>query len=133
MMGKRHSKMDGRRGGRRREYFPRISPLERYHVEEKFRRRYRLSKECVRQLAEDFGNSRFALQGYRSGGGLSHDERVITFCYCYCQIIIILLLINTESASNSIYFILLLMKIYLMVNISKYYFYTHDMLNLYKH
>lgn len=60
----------------RREYFPRVNPLERFHREEKFRRRYRLDKESVRQLAADFGNSDFAGRGLGSGGGISNEERV---------------------------------------------------------
>lgn len=61
---------------RAKRFYPRINPLIRFETEGKFRRRYRLDKETVRELAEDFGASDFAPQGLRSGGGMSHEERV---------------------------------------------------------
>ena len=59
----------------RREYYPRVNPLQRYN-DQKFRRRYRLDKKSVIEIAEDFGRSQFATKGTRHSGGLSHGERV---------------------------------------------------------
>lgn len=74
---RRSTKMaEGRRARTPKIYYPRINPLIRFETEGKFRRRYRLEKQCVRDLAEEFGQSDFAPQGLRSGGGLSHEERV---------------------------------------------------------
>ena len=56
----------------------RNNPLVYYDTERKFRRRYRLEKQAVRDLAFEFGQSRFATKGLRNGGGLSHVERVST-------------------------------------------------------
>lgn len=62
-------------GRRRREYFDRIQPFERYR-EDKFQARYRLTKEIAGELADDFGQSDFATSGRPMGGGLSHRDRV---------------------------------------------------------
>lgn len=64
-----------RLGRIRREYYPRIHPLERYR-EKKFQARYRLSKNVAAALADDFGNSQYATCGRAWGGGISHRDRV---------------------------------------------------------
>lgn len=61
---------------RTREFYERVNPLVRFEREEKFRRRYRLTKNTVRELAAEFGQTLFATRGYQSGGGLTHEERV---------------------------------------------------------
>lgn len=66
-----------RLGRIRREYFPRIHPLERYR-EKKFQARYRLSKNTAAALADDFGGSEYATCGRAWGGGIPHRDRVST-------------------------------------------------------
>lgn len=61
-----------------RQFYERVNPLERFEREDKFRRRYRLTKALVRELAQEFGNSEFATRGFQSGGGITHEERVTT-------------------------------------------------------
>ena len=55
---------------------PRVKPMVRYQGEGKFRKRFRLSREKVHELAADFGRAQFATQGTSIGGGLSHEEHV---------------------------------------------------------
>lgn len=62
-------------GRRRREFFNRIHPFDRYS-EVKFQARYRLSKNLAAALADDFGNSGYSNSGRPDGGGLSHRDRV---------------------------------------------------------
>lgn len=64
-----------RLGRIRREYYPQIHPLERYR-EKKFQARYRLSKNMAAYLADDFGESKYAMCGRPWGGGISHRDRV---------------------------------------------------------
>lgn len=67
----------GRRGGRRRKkvYYPRVNPMTRYE-DNKFIARYRVSKDVVRKLAQEFGNSGLCSTSSRRGGALSVEERV---------------------------------------------------------
>ena len=61
---------------RPKEYYDRVNPMNRY-TDEKFRSRYRLSKEIIRQLADGFARSRFAVGlGTGIGGGIGHEARV---------------------------------------------------------
>lgn len=61
---------------RRKTYYPRVHPMERYD-EQKFRERYRLSKEKVGEIAAEFRVSGMCSTqlGVR-GGGLSIADRV---------------------------------------------------------
>ena len=65
-----------------RVFEKRVDPLVKFDTE-KFRSRYRLSKEAVLDLAEDFGRSRFASKGKGRGGGLSNQLKVrVPVIYC---------------------------------------------------
>lgn len=79
--------MEEGRNRRARRYYPRVNPLTRFETERKFRRRYRLDKEKVREIADDFGRSRYAPRGMRSGGGLSNEERVSNFSPLYINVL----------------------------------------------
>lgn len=65
----------------RRIFRDRKDPFEEYERESEFRRRYRLSKAAVEELAEEFGRSQWASKGTKKAKGLSHRERVKQFCY----------------------------------------------------
>ena len=59
----------------RKVFETRVDPLVKFD-KEKFHSRYRLSKEVVLDLAEDFGRSRFASKGKGRGGGISNQLKV---------------------------------------------------------
>jgi hypothetical protein len=59
-------------GRRRREYFPRVHPMERYN-DAKFQSRYRLPKELVRGLSARFAASPYHNSSY---SGLPAEDRV---------------------------------------------------------
>lgn len=62
-------------GRLRRQYYPRIHPLERY-TEKKFQARYRLTKNIAAAMADDFGLSEHSTAGLPGGGAISHRDRV---------------------------------------------------------
>ena len=59
----------------RKVFETRVDPLVKFD-KETFHSRYRLSKEVVLDLAEDFGRSRFASKGKGRGGGISNQLKV---------------------------------------------------------
>ena len=66
----------------RKVFETRVDPLVKFD-KEKFHSRYRLSKEVVLDLAEDFGRSRFASKGKGRGGGISNQLKVrVPVIYC---------------------------------------------------
>lgn len=62
--------------GVQKKFRERKDPFIEYERETDFRRRYRLSKEIVENLADEFGRSAWATKGSRKAKGLSHRERV---------------------------------------------------------
>ena len=63
---------------KRKEYYERVSPFQRY-TDEKFLQRFRLTKDVVHLLWEDFSRTPFAsTKGTRRSKGLLHEERVCT-------------------------------------------------------
>lgn len=60
----------------RKTFRDRKDPFEEYPKETDFRRRYRLTKDAVQGLADEFGQSVWATKGTKKAKGLSHRERV---------------------------------------------------------
>ena len=71
--------MDRHRARRKRTFFKHINPLERFD-DDKFIRRYRIDKQSVREMAQNFGQSGFcSTRGDTRGAGLTVEERVCTY------------------------------------------------------
>lgn len=68
---------------RRRIFRERKDPFDEYQREGEFRRRYRLSKDTVQNLSDEFGRSQWASKGTKKAKGLSHRERVNTISEIY--------------------------------------------------
>lgn len=68
--------MAARRERRRKTFYPRVNPMTRYDSQ-KFIERYRVSKEIVTEISENFVVSGYCSTGLSPrGGGLSVEERV---------------------------------------------------------
>ena len=63
-----------RRGYFKKEYKPRIHPAKHWR-EDKFKARYRLSRERVLLLSQQYGEHA-RTKGTKIGGGLSHFDQV---------------------------------------------------------
>lgn len=59
-----------------RVFRERKNPFEDFLSDVAFRQRYRLSRELVKNLSDEFGRSEFSTKGTKSSKGLSHAERV---------------------------------------------------------
>lgn len=62
-----------------KKFRERKDPFKEYERESDFRRRYRLSKESVEALADEFGQSVWSTKGTKKAKGLSHRERVSNY------------------------------------------------------
>lgn len=61
---------------RRKTYYPRVDPFERYN-NQKFSEHYRLSKDLVQEIARDFEASGYSSTALSTkSGALSFEERV---------------------------------------------------------